>query len=127
MLFLIIRDPDDLKTILTSEECSAKLGYVYKLYFNYGLFVLEGDEYKLHRKAINPLLTPAAIKSYLPIINKKVKSFIDRFDSRLKPNEEIEFGRLATDFAFDSFLSTFYGVDHVAEDKRMEIVKTVER
>lgn len=116
-----------MKTILTSEECFDKLGYVYKLYFNYGLFVLEGDEYKLHRKAINPLLTPAAIKSYLPIIDNKVKSFIDRFDSRLTPNEEMEFGRLATDFAFDSFLATFFGIDHVGESKRMEIVKTVER
>lgn len=127
LLFLMVRDADDLKTILSSEECFDKMGIIYKRYFSYGLFVLEGDEYKSHRKAINPLFTPAALKSYLPTVNKKVEDFIFRFDRSFDPKEEIEFARLATDFSFDSSLEIFFGIGHVDQDKRLKIVEAVEQ
>lgn len=112
--------------MLASEECFDKIGFLYKLFFKHGLFVLEGDEYKFHRKVINPLFNPAAMKSYLPIINNKVKSFMSRFDERLKPDDEIEFCRLATDFSMDAMLATMFGIDHDDEDARSKFLDSVE-
>lgn len=126
ILVLMVRDAADLKIILNSEECFDKIDFIYKQLFTYGLLVMGGDEYKLHRKQINPLFYPMALRSYLPIINGKLKNFMARFDSGLKPNEEFELSILTGDFTMDTILATMFGVDHVDEKVRLGLIDSME-
>lgn len=115
-----------MKIILNSEECFDKIDFIYQQLFTYGMLVMNGEEYKLQRKVVNPVFFPAALKSYLPIVNDKLNSFMTRFDTRLKPNEVFELSVLTGDFTMDTILSTMFGVDHVDEDIRLGLSRGME-
>lgn len=51
---------------------------------------------------------------------------MSRFDERLKPDDEVEFCRLATDFSMDAMLATMFGIDHDDEDARSKFLDSVE-
>lgn len=90
------------------------------------MLVMSGEGCKLHRKVSKPLFYPATLKSYLPLIKAKTKSFLDSFDSKLSSNE-IDMCRYTMDFALDSSLATFFGVDDVSEKTRFQFVEHMEK
>lgn len=121
-----MRDPNDVKIILNSAETFEKTQIIYGLYFKFGLLVMGGEQYKLHRKAITPLFQPETLKTYMPTINRKMDSFMERFDKRLEPGA-FDFTLLIMDFFLDSLLATMFGIDHIDEEVRMEFIEDTER
>lgn len=121
-----MRDPKDIKIALNAEECFDKPSLMYSLYFEYGMFVIGGDEYKLHRKTINPAFNIKSIQRYLPIMNMKMNELLQRFDSRLKP-EAVEFGHYGADFTLDTILSTMFGIEHTSEGARLKLIEDFDR
>lgn len=123
---LVVRDADDLKTIYTSEECFDKVNLMYDQVLDFGLLVLGGSTYKLHRKTYNPVFYPAQLRSYFPIIKRKMDGFIERFDSRLEPGKEVEFSHFTTDFTLESILATMFANDDITEAQRTAIIDAIE-
>lgn len=78
LLFCFIDDPDDFKTVLSSKQTLNK-GFFYDS-FNLGssLLTLSIEPWKLHRRALNPTMSPRMISSYLPIFNEKCKIMVNR-------------------------------------------------
>lgn len=125
-LFLIVKDADDIKIALNSEFCSEKPSIFYKPYSNFALLTMGGNMYKLHRKNINPLFYPAFLKSLLPIINSKMQSFLERFDSTLNQNA-FDFSIHSMEFTLDTILATMFGRNDVDEDVRRKFVHDFEQ
>lgn len=123
---IIVRDADDLKTIFNSEECFDKINLMYKQMNDYGLFVLNGDTYKHHRKTVNPVFNPVNLRSYLPILNSKMGEFIKRFDSHLQPLKEIDISHYTTDFTLETIFSTMFSNNEINEDDRRRFIKAVD-
>lgn len=127
-LFIVVRDPVDIKIALNSEETNDKIALFYKQYLAYCLFSMEGgDKYKAHRKTMTPLFSATSLQRCLPILNMKTESFFERFDRTLDPRKEIEFSHLTMDFILDSILATMFGVDNVSDDERMKFVVDTEK
>lgn len=125
-LLVVVRDADDLKTILYSKECFDKSSLFYDLFVDYGLFGLGGRTYKLHRRTINPVFYPMQLKSFFPIIKQKTNEFLQRFDGQLEPSKEIEFSHHATDFSLDSIVSTLFSKVDTTEQERGEFIEANE-
>lgn len=126
-LMLFIRDADDLKTILNSEKCFDKVSILYEKVIDYGLLVIGGETYKLHRKSINPIFHPTQLKSFIPIIKRKMDDFLLRFDSRIETSEEIEMSHFASDFTLDTILATMFSNNDITENERMRFIVSSEK
>lgn len=125
-LILVVRDPDDIKIALNSDECFDKPSLIYSPYFSYGLFVMGGDAYKFHRKNINPVLYPACLQSIIPILDSRMQSFMERLDAKLT-SKQIEFSHYASDYTLDTILATMFGVDNIAEEARFKFADDVDQ
>lgn len=123
---VLVRDADDLKTILSSEECFDKMELFYRLMFDHGLLVLNGKTYKLHRKTVAPVFSPAQIRSFFPIIKQKMSNFVEHFESQLDPLKEIDFSSYSLDFALETFLSTMFSEDNVTKNERLKFIHAME-
>lgn len=73
---VILHDPDDIKTVLNSEETFEKTEHV-RFYFKSGLLPDGGTKYRFERKRLIPLLRPSNLWSKLPIINKEMDIFFN--------------------------------------------------
>lgn len=120
-LVYVVRDPEDIQTALNSDECFEKPAF-YRQYFSYGMVVMGGDEYKLHRRITCPMFNPSALLNYLPKVNKKMNNFLKRFDEKLD-SEEVDFCVDAADFTLDTALSTLFGVENSDEAARKKLVE----
>lgn len=122
---VVVREPEEIKTILNSDYSFEKPLMIYKCFFSYGLLTTGGDINKLHRKRVNPLFYPTKLQSYVPTLNAKVTTFLKRFDSNLIL-EEIEMSEHATYFAIDSMLATLFGIDDISEEMKENYLKNSE-
>lgn len=125
-LMIFVRDADDFKKILTSEESFDKVNLMYDKIIDFGLLTLGGDTYRLHRKIVIPVFFPTNLKSYFPIIREKMNDFLKRFDDRLDSSDELEFCHLAQDFTFETIMATMFSKDDVTEHERLEYVHASE-
>lgn len=124
-LMLVVRNPEDLKIILNADESHDKPLFFYKMFTRYGLIVLNGKESKVHRKAINPVFSSKNLRSYLPIIDEKVKIFLKRFESRLSA-EDIDMHHAALDYSLETILAALFGNNQVEEKERSFFIKATE-
>lgn len=125
ILVVVVREPDEIKVLLNSEHCFEKPFMLYSSFFTYGLLTTGGDVNKLHRKTVSPLFTPTNLQHLLPLLNKKVTSFLNKFDHHLSTNE-IDISEHALEFAFDSMMATLFGVNNLSDDVKEEFLKVVE-
>lgn len=126
-LLVVVRDADDMKAILASEECFDKVNFFYDLFdFECGLLVLNGKTYKQHRRNTIPVFHPAQLKKFLPIAREKMNNFLKRFDGRLEPLKEIDFGHLATDYALETTLATMFSNNSFTENERIKMITATE-
>lgn len=86
---------------------------------------MNGEDYKVHRKAVLPLFFPMALKTYLPTINAKVKSFLEKFDFKLSV-DAIDFHHHAMDFALETSMDAIYEIN-VADNVRQQFIDDVEK
>lgn len=84
-LSVIIDDPDDLKTVLNSEETFEKSLH-YRFFFKHGLFVDSGEHYKIQRKTLAPMFHPTNLRINMKITNERMNEFFDRYHSKIDGN-----------------------------------------
>lgn len=78
MLMVVVDDPEQLQTVLTSKDCLDKPAPIYNgIYFTQGMVVANGDTWKNHRKLIEPSFSKRIVQSFLPTLNEKSKIFVD--------------------------------------------------
>lgn len=65
---VVIGDPDDVKTALNADESFEK-AFMYNLFFHDGLLVERKDNYKFHKKILNPIFNPAVLHTFVPKLN----------------------------------------------------------
>jgi cytochrome P450 len=94
----------------------------YENLIGFSLLTINGEEYKAHRKAITPLFTPKALKSFLPLIDGVANEFLVEFDERLT-GDTIEISHDTLDFALNSSLITFLGAEAVDREVRSNFLE----
>lgn len=80
---VIIRDPDDIKTVLNSEETFEKPSHA-RVILDSGLIPDGGYKYKVQRKALIPFLSGSALLKKLPIFNEEMDIFLENFAGQLE-------------------------------------------
>ena len=125
-LLLWIFDHRDIKTVLTSQNCNHKPEIFYHSFFKHGLVLENGEKYKVQRKAANPAFNPSALRSYNPIINRKMTKFLESFEDHVEKSKVIDFKLFSQDFALDTVIETMFGVDDIDREDRMNLVNGIE-
>lgn len=121
MPLLCLKDPEDIKTLLTSSGAFEKPVTLYKQLFSYGFLTIGGTPYRRQRKAVERLFHPTSLTENLPTINRKMKSFMDKFDKNINP-EIFDISHTATDFTLDTLLATTFEMDSASEETRKKFV-----
>lgn len=83
-LFVFVDRPEDIETILTSPVCLDK-GASYKFIQNFlglGLITLRGEEWKAHRKLLNPSFHYNIINKFNPIFNKNLRILVKNLEQK---------------------------------------------
>jgi cytochrome P450 len=93
---------------------------------NYGLVALNGDEYKTHRKAINPLFTPKALRSFIPVMNQEAERFIRNFDLNLTTNA-FDVSDETLLFTLNLSLKIFFGLEQFDRKACVDFIDNSER
>lgn len=119
ILVVTIADPNDLKTVLTSEDCLDK-PYVYRfLNSNNSLLSASKEQWKHDRRQLNPTLNKKMIHSYVPIFNEKAKLCTD-----IIANAEgvVDFHRLFMKCFLDMNFATVFGCDRQLQEPHGDIL-----
>lgn len=71
---VIIRDPEDIKTVLNAEESFEMISHV-KLFTGMGLLIDSGEWYEEQRKTITPFLRESVLVQKVPLMNDVMDKF----------------------------------------------------
>lgn len=79
-LIIGVADPYDMQTILNADECLDK-PYLYRHLRNEtGLFTSRKDEWKKHRRVLNPTFNRKVLKGFLPTFDKKARTLVKQLE-----------------------------------------------
>lgn len=111
---------------MNSELCFEKHP-TYEFFFKYGLLTIGGDQYRLHRKLVNPLFTPMNVRNLMPIINAETGSFLELY-ANLMESKQIDMRKLIGKFTFKTVIRTFFGMHSytMTESQLEEVLKTAD-
>jgi cytochrome P450 len=113
-LFLIIRDPDDIKTVYNSENCFDKVPMYQLIGLPDGMLAIGGDKYKVHRKLLNPAFNPKMLKTFMPLIDKNSRRFVLQLDKHLN-GDEFDMLHEVDRFSLENIVETLFGLTNVPE------------
>lgn len=122
VLLVTIRDAEDVKIVYNHKNTHEK-HMMYKRFFDNGLVVSGGDEQKLRKKMATPIFYPAKLKTFLPIMNVRMRNFIKRLKAK-SIDEEFDISNVNFDFTLDILLSTIFERD-VKDEVRVQYVNDV--
>lgn len=118
---VIVADLDDIRTVLTSDECLEKTAN-HRMYFMHGLFVDSGERYKIQRKALNPLFQPSAFRRHIAIMNAEMDYLLKREEVKLVSNQ-INAKNIAYQFVMRIVAKTIFGVQRNIENHEIESIR----
>lgn len=112
ILVLVVSDPDDIEKVLRGSDTQDKAPHFYRFFqniFRYGLVVLNGVQWKAHRKATTPAFHKELLDRYQELFNEEAAGFLQRVTtgtpSLVGPNSELfamrSFARTALDVQVD--------------------------
>lgn len=105
MLVIGIANPDDMQTILSSNNCIQK-GYMYKFVNNTtGIFSSDAELWKKNRKLLNTTFNVKIRTVFTPEFNQKSKIMIDLMMNRT--NQSIDIYMIALKCTMDITISKF--------------------
>lgn len=119
-----VREPEDLKIVLNSEETYEKTLFS-SFFFRFGMLSDGGEVYKQHRKALSPLFGSARLRFINPIINRTMTDFMAFFEKRRDSTKEIDFKHIATYFGTTSSLYTVFNINITDYDLLSRIIENV--
>ncbi|CRL01119.1 CLUMA_CG014485, isoform A [Clunio marinus] len=110
ILIYVIRDPDDLGIVL--KKVSEKHELYSKVGFPQGLFTLNGEKHKLHRRLLMPAFSVKSFQSYISTINYQSKIFVEKVRREFY-GLEIEISEHVFDFTMKNLLRTLFGLKRI--------------
>lgn len=118
-LVITLTDPDDLKTVLTSDNCLDK-PYVYKFFnSNNSLLSAPKEQWKHDRRQLNPTLNNKIVAKYLPIFNAKAKVCTEIIANA---NGIVDFHRIFMKCLLDMNFATVFGCDRNLQEPHGDIL-----
>lgn len=83
-LFVYVDDPSDIEAILNSPICINK-GASYRFiqtFVGMGLITMKGDDWKMHRKMLNPSFHYNIVNKFIPIFNKHLRTMVEKLNMK---------------------------------------------
>lgn len=118
---MIVKDPDDIKTILTSERSFEK-SYHYRLYYKSGLFVDSGESYKEQRKVLSSSLQPSAFRQHIPIINREMDEIFRHFENKLS-GHRVNAKDITARFSTRTMIQTVFGLQKSTKRSHIDTIR----
>lgn len=119
---LIVRDPDDMNTIFTSDKGFEK-GLYYRLFFKHGLLVENSRaKYRAQRKALNPLFQSLTLRRNIPIINEEMDEFFKRYGDKLNC-AQVNAKHITFKFITRTVARTIFGVRKEFKEEEIESIR----
>ncbi|KAJ6635617.1 putative cytochrome P450 [Pseudolycoriella hygida] len=85
-LYVITTEPSDMEVILHHPNCIDKddsYKFFEEGFGTIGLFTIQGQKWKRHRKLITPTFNSRSVNMYVPIFNKRIKEFVTTLSSKV--------------------------------------------
>lgn len=126
MLAIATYDPKTVGILLTNEQCLNK-PYLYRfLHVNSSLLVVDKESWKIERRELNSAFGASALRTYLPLLNKKIRILVDRIephgDERCDVYRGVFIGML------DTNMRALMGVDmNLQSDRGGILYKTIQQ
>lgn len=118
---MVVKDPDDIKTVLNSNESFEK-GFLNHLFFKRGLFVDNGESYRNQRKhLIKSSFQPSAFRRHIPIINLEMDEIFKHFENKLSGNR-VNAKKITARFSTRTVMQTVYGLSRKAESSEVDTI-----
>jgi cytochrome P450 len=121
-LWIFCLNPEDVKIVLNSADCTKKPRIIYSSLADFALLTMNGEMYKAHRKAITPLFTPKSLKLFTPLIDEVANEFLADFDTNM-PENSFDISHYTLDFALNSIFRTFLNIDDINRATRTELLE----
>lgn len=84
-----VDDPEDLQTILNADACLDK-PYLYEHLRNEtGLFSSKKDEWKKHRRVLNPTFNRKVMHSFMPVFHTKAQTLVQQLERHIGTSFDI--------------------------------------
>lgn len=90
---MLLSDPEDARRVLLAPESDARKSRYTKMMgvvFGDSVLIAEGEAWQRQRDYLNPLFTPKAVRTYIPIILDETRQLLG--DERLAQDAEFEAG-----------------------------------
>ncbi|XP_062047245.1 cytochrome P450 4A7 [Lepus europaeus] len=90
-LFLIVYDPDYMKTILGRSDPKARVSYSFLApWIGYGLLLLEGQTWFQHRRMLTPAFHYDILKPYVGLMVDSVQVMLDKLEKLAREDTPLE-------------------------------------
>lgn len=111
-----VDDPEDLHTILNADACLDK-PYLYEHLRNEtGLFASKKDEWKKHRRVLNPTFNRKVMNSFMPVFHTKSQTLVQQLERHIGTSFDIY--RPIFKALTDMIMSTGLGMNWELQTKR---------
>lgn len=117
---LIVRDADDIKTILNSEFVEKSLPHR-RSYRN--SLLVDSMNLKVHKKLLSALFQPTVLRRNISTINKIIDDFLARYEKSLLTEHEMNAKDLTFSYVTRAALPTIFGVEREIHDYEIESMK----
>lgn len=88
-LVIGVDDPEDLQIILNSDACLEKPYFYEHLRNETGLFASKKDEWKKHRRVLNPTFNRKVLNGFMPTFHTKAQALVRQLDRHIGQSFDI--------------------------------------
>ena len=115
VLMVLIHQPEDLHVVLNSDQCLSK-PYMYRLTRNEtGLFTSKRDDWRLHRRTLNPTFNLKMLMSFIPTFNEKARTMVDRMQPDI--SKPVDMYRVTFKCLLDMEMNTLLGWESDSQNR----------
>lgn len=117
---LIVRDADDIKTILNSDHVEKSLPHR-RSYRN--SLLVDSMNLKNHKKLLSTLFQPMVLRRNVLIINRVMDDFLMRYEKTHLSEHEVNAKDLTFSYVTRAALPTIFGVEREIHNHEIESMK----
>lgn len=78
---IIVDDPAQLQQVLASKTCTDKALFYSAFCFEKSMLIINTEDWRRHRKIIEPAFNPNILRSFLPIFNANTRTFCKKLEA----------------------------------------------
>lgn len=87
---VVINEPEHVQKVLNSKSCTDKAVFYDAFAFVKSMLVINTEDWRRHRKFIEPAFSPVILKSFLPTFNTNTRTFLSKLDDTVgKPQFDL--------------------------------------